>query len=230
MSGAGFNPLHVSWNFSNPGSFGDSFGPINSIMAAIAAISAYGAYISQREELARVREQADVDRASVDRRDFEQTFFNLLKMFREIVSEIDVTAPYSADIKKGRDAFRIFVDEYVEPEAYPANIKQSYNKTYRTFQDDLGHYFRTLYHLLRFVDSGSVSDKHFYTRLIRASISEPEIEMIALNCLHGGGREKLKPFIEKYSMLHNISLTAAKKLQIISQFHRDAFGDREFLD
>jgi hypothetical protein len=75
-SGLGWNPLSQSWNFANTGAFGDSFGPLNALVATVAAIGAVAAYRAQREELERVKEAAPLERAEAAKRDFETTFFN----------------------------------------------------------------------------------------------------------------------------------------------------------
>ena len=34
-SGAGYNAFPVNWNFATTGAFGDSFGPLSAVMAAV---------------------------------------------------------------------------------------------------------------------------------------------------------------------------------------------------
>jgi Putative phage abortive infection protein len=228
VSGAGWNPIGVDWNFSNVGQFGDAFGPINSVMTAIAATAAYLAYKSQAEELERIKSEAQAEKLARDSRDFDHNFFNLLNVFREIVKEIEIEDRYNANPQKGRDAIRLFIDEHVSPsrDLYSGD-GQAYAIAFERFRDDLAHYFRIFYNLLRFINESPIENKKRYTRLLRSTLSEAEITVIALNCLYGGGNPKLKRLVEKYEILHNISNSSARNWHLIRQFRKTAFGSRK---
>lgn len=88
--GAGWNPSGISWDFERSGQFGDSFGPLGAVMSSVAAISALLAYWAQREELDRLKDAAEDERKRVLKRDFEDIFFRLLTMLRDVVKGIDV--------------------------------------------------------------------------------------------------------------------------------------------
>ena len=230
LSAAGWNPTGIDWDFANTGQFGDSFGPLSTFMAAVAAVSALGAYLSQKEELKRVRESSASERETTEKRDFENTFFNLLKLFRDTVTEVDVTDRYGKDPLTGRDAMRRVLDDYVNH--YRTKLgddRKAFQSAYTRFKDDLAHYFRLFYHILRFVDESPIKNKMLYVRLLRATLSDAEIVLIALNCMHGGGA-KLKPLVEKYAILHNVSLSSARTWHIIGPFDGGAFGDRSMTD
>ena len=123
-SGAGINLFgRVNWDFSNPGAFGDSFGPLSALMASIAAVSAIAAYRSQTSEVTslQLRQAADDEASSqermrslareeeLDRRvqktTFEGTFFKLLDSFRSIVADIHIRTSHGAT-KSAQDAFQ----------------------------------------------------------------------------------------------------------------------------
>ena len=238
-SGAGWNPLKVSWNFSNSGAFGDSFGPISALMASVAAISAIMAYRSQSQEIERLhareveedrlrrldderRQQRDIIEDVNTRKSlFEGTFFKLLDAFRSIVSETDVGAPGSQ--KVARDAFKSMV-RYMVNRSSSGDHHVSWKMTSEYYQNDLNHYFRFLYHVIRFVDESEIENKYFYIRLVRAHLSESEIVLVALNCAYGNGREKFLPLVEKYSLLHNISESAKKRWKLKDSMNSSAFG------
>lgn len=238
-SALGFNIFTKSLDFERTGQFGDSFGVLNAIMASFAAISAFAAYQSQREELDRLKaNETETKRAEADRdyfaykRDFENTFFNLLNLLRETVKEIDVEADDIAealgikgDVVRGRDAMAKILKNL---DAFmPLAKRESYQIIYASYRDDLGHYFRTFYHIVRFINESDIKDKMTYIRLLRATLSNAEIVLIGLNCLHGGGETKLKPLVEKYALLHNISSEFAEKWELTTQFDSTAFGDRK---
>jgi hypothetical protein len=228
-SGAGWNPAHVHWNFQNPGAFGDSFGPLSTAIALVAAIGAVAAYQAQREELDHIKASAPLERAEAAKRDFEITFFNLLGLLRETVKEVDVTDQYNKDPLHGRDALKRILEEKIG--ASGGNDEYDITKfrnSYFIYRDHLAHYFRLVYHILKYVKNTADIDKMLYVRLLRATLSNAEIVLIALNCMYGGGKEKLKPLVEEFSLLHNISASDAKSRRIINAFDPSAFGDRSF--
>jgi Putative phage abortive infection protein len=230
-SAFGLNIFPRTPNFERTGQFGDSFGVLNAIMASFAAISAFAAYQAQREELDRLRATESKREAFAYKRDFESTFFNLLNLLRETVKEIDVDVDHvgaalgsKGDVARGRDAMAKILDRLDESDS--PTTRKNYQDIYADYRDDLGHYFRTFYHIARFIDESDIQNKMTYIRLLRATLSNAEIVLIGLNCIHGGGEAKLKPLVEKYALLHNVSSQFAEKWELTTQFASTAFGDR----
>lgn len=240
-SGYGWNPFDIPWDFSNPGAFGDSFGPFSAAMASIAAIGAIAAFQSQAKEIIRLKERQEEqdeiamsDRARtisrefdadkrLERTSFENTFFKLLEAFRSLVSSIDIKK-MSGGTASAHDAFEEILNRF------DVNLSYYHNDFDRTWQDlsekyknDLNHYFRFTYHIVRYAKESSIPDKYFYVRLLRAMLCESEIILLALNCVHGEGREKFKDLVEEYALLHNMSLQARQKFQISLHFSSRAF-------
>lgn len=239
LSGMGWNPLQVSWNFSNSGSFGDSFGPLGAIMAGIAAWAAFETLSEQRKEIKRIEERDRIEdkrriqleaqaerqrrlrQVSESRTLFEQTFFNMLTAHREIVREIDVGRQDS--LKTSRDAFKYIL--YLLKQNYNAsrNLNSAWADIIDDYKNDLNHYFRFLYHIVRFVDLQDSIDRYSYVRLVRAGLSEAELVMIAVNCAVGEGVGKFKPLVEKYALLHNISDSSKSDWSLAKYFDVQAF-------
>ena len=93
---------------------------------------------------------------------------------------------------RGREAIRHlagkFRNKYTESEHKESEgerIRDAYNEFHHTFQPHIGHYFRNLYQILRFInDSPSeVEDKKLYGRLVRAQLSSDELFLLFYNCL-----------------------------------------------
>ena len=230
MSGFGLNPLGRQWTFDNSAKFGDSFGPLNTLMAALAAVGALGAYFSQKEELKDTKVDAERQRQLAQKRDFEATFFNLLALARDTAAEIEAEDKYGQDRKKGRDAIALIVsDQLGKSKRNRAADKSLYEKVYRENRDDLGHYFRILYQIIRFVDEAEVEDKSLYVRIFRASLSNAEMVLLGLNCSYGGGYPKFKTLVEKHALLHNISSSQALAWRLDAEFEQSAFGDRDLV-
>ncbi|MFC2130739.1 putative phage abortive infection protein [Bacteroidota bacterium] len=107
-----------------------------------------------------------------------------------------------------------------------------YENIFNRHGGGLGIYFRSLYQTLKFVDkfkfrfskydeeiieeSEQMKDylfkkRKFYTNIIRAQLTEYELFVLFLNCLSNRG-EKLKIFVENYSLLKHLNLKALQKL------------------
>jgi hypothetical protein len=219
ISGAGFNPLGISWDFSNNGEFGDSFGPISAVMASLAALSAIATFNAQSRELDRIKERERESDKRAEKVSFEHAFFQLLQHHQKNVAEIDVDG--SGGRKTGQDAFRSML-YYFRNKSGDSDFDK-WQTTYEHYRNDLGHYFRFLYHLCRYVDRSPFEDKYFYMQIVRATLSESELILIGLNCAHGEGREKFKEIVEEYSLMHNLSLEGRTKHNFTSIFALTAF-------
>lgn len=218
-SGAGWNLFGIAWDFSNTGTFGDSFGPLSAIMASVAALSAISTLKSQNLEISRIRERESLEDIRAEKADFERAFFQLLEHHRQNVISIDFGS--SDSHKTGQDAFKSM--EYRMRNNSSQGFQAARVTTYDKYKNDLGHYFRFLYHLIRFVHNSNISEKYFYIQLVRATLSEAELIFIALNCAYGEGFEKFKPLVEEYCLLHNLSEQSLGKYQILSLFDPTAF-------
>ena len=87
----------------------------------------------------------------------------------------------------------------------------------------MSHYFRTLYHIIKFVDKSTIENKKQYTSIVRAQLSSYEQVMLFYNCLHDNGNEKFKPLIEKYSLFKNLDTSL-----IFNQQHLDEYEDSAY--
>lgn len=227
-SGAGLGVIDTDWNFENSGQFGDSFGPLSAIFSCAAAICAFLAYRSQAEEVKRIKESAEVDRKSVYRRDFENTFFKMTDMIRQCVRDMDLTT-YKNETYSGTDVLNhlVFILWNSKNICQPHLMSQRYSDLYKITKSDLPHYFRMCYHLVKFIDESEIENKKLYIRIFRATLSNAEMVLIGLNAVYGGGKEKFRPLVEKYALLHNISSSDAIRLSIFGEIDNSAFGDRD---
>ncbi|WP_445719969.1 putative phage abortive infection protein [Flavobacterium sp.] len=88
-----------------------------------------------------------------------------------------------------------------------------YNTIYSAVSSDLGHYFRNLYRIVKYIDNANFSSnliqdykiKYDYTSILRAQISDAELKILFLNCIYYHGNEKFKPLLEKYTFFKIIN-------------------------
>lgn len=219
LSGLGWNPFAADWDFTNSGAFGDSFGPLSALMASVAAVSAIATYRAQNAELERVRQREAANDKAAEKAEFERTFFQLLDHHRQTVGSIDLEG--SGSQRVGQDAFRSML--FMLKNNISAGLPATWNKTYDKYKNDLGHYFRFLYHIVKFVDNSSVENKYFYIQILRATLSESELVLIGANCCYGEGVDKFKELVERYALLHNLSEEARRTYLFNEMFAAGAF-------
>lgn len=243
-SGAGWNPFANTWDFSNSGAFGDSFGPLSALMASLAALGAIATYRAQASEIGRVRErEEELDKAaSADReraitrefladeralrQNFESTYFQLLEMLRSLVNTLDVEI-YVGDIEKGHDAFKALLEAFKagsqNPDADKGELWLAFSNKYK---NDLNHYFRLMYHIVKFIKYSEIDNRYFYIQLLRSMLSDSELALLSLNCEYGYGRDKFKELIEEFALLHNLSEAEKDYWDLESKFKPEAFEFR----
>jgi len=218
LHGLGANLWADAPDFETSGQFGDSFGPLASLMAALAAAGAFLTVRQQREladeqrsDFAKAQERAQVQ-------DFEQSYFRLLGVLIEKTHRIDLTTTKTINnqvvqrTRYGPDAFKIFVNsirgQIVEFDA-DEQIGNYYIDEFREREADLGHYFRLVYHVLLLADTSpsltTQEQRYEYARILRAQLSNPELLMILMNCTFGHGEEKFLPLAVKYDLFQNLA-------------------------
>lgn len=175
-----------------------------------------------RIELEGQKEEMIKQNETLSHQKFENTFFQLLSNHNQIVNSLDLRDKEGKITATGRDCFRTF-HKYIgihttrleltvpfDTVAYLRNLEfektiKGYEKFYSRHQSDLGHYFRNLYHIIKFIDESEIPEKKRYTNFVRAQLSSHELAVIFYNVLSVHGNDKFKPLIEKYSLLKNMN-------------------------
>lgn len=234
------------------GQFGDSFGVLASLMTALAASAAISAFMSQQVD-SRIHEferhfyalltniQAIVSEIDVTKREGASELLADMKArgasVEERALELRVQRPFMK-IKgavEGRDALRYLLNRLrkrIGDRSRFSDSKQiakEYELFYRKWHDDLGHYFRAIYHLFKIIDEDCPADKAKYARIARAHLSNSELILIAYNCSVGVGRFKFKRFVNKFALLHNARPSAGMlfyKAEL--EFFKRHFSDSAF--
>ena len=216
-------------DFSVSGQFGDSFGPLSALMASIAAIGAWSAVAIQKKELEQIEADAKIQAEKQESRDAENKFFQLLSAFDDIIKSIDYVQGIRGGRERtnmGRDAIRLFRDDVLR-DIVRFQDHETRSERYRIWfdqnVDDFAHYFRYLYHFISWIDMKS-PNAAWSMVFLRAKLSEPELCLLALNCMYGEGRDKFKWYIEKYSLLHNLSEKSLELLDAKENFSERAFS------
>lgn len=210
------------------GTFGDAFGSVNALFSGLAFVGLVYAILLQRRELELQRKELRETRAElkgsreaqevqnkfIETQNFEGTFFQLLRSLNDIIQSIDLRKS-GIETARGRDAIALFYNrldaEMVRVrDNYPAGsdrlemVIDAYEGFYKNHRHELGHYFRMLYNVFKFVDRSQVADKMRYTHIARAQMSDIEANLLLYNCLTDRA-VRFKALAEKYHLLRYIN-------------------------
>jgi len=188
-----------------------------------------------RLELKGQKEEMKIQNSTLLQQRFESTFFQLLRNHQDIVNGIDIRVKNNrvgdwTVSSQGRDCFKVFYERFKRETGNCEGIDEYldvYMNFYFKHQADLGHYFRNLYHILKYVDNAIEIDKESkftYTSLLRALLSSYELSLIFYNGLGRYGKDYFRPLIEKYSFLKNVDDTLLLKMQHKSEYKKLAFA------
>lgn len=148
----------------------------------------------------------------------------------------NVKFPYDikeTKFKEGREAFEFLYEKHLK--AYLKEVEEqnshldeeqkidiAFSKLYNKYGKKFGFYFRNLYYLIKYIDDSKEIDKNHYSKLVRAQLSTPEIQLLMYNCLFKKGKG-FKPLVSKYGLLNGIDET-----EMIKPAHKQLFDNKAF--
>ncbi|WP_431037509.1 putative phage abortive infection protein [Pseudomonas yamanorum] len=222
---------------SSFGEWGDFFGGVlNPILTFLTFMGLLITIVIQQAELKESRKEfkrsadaLDEQSKSLKKQNFESTFFQMLSLHNDIVNSVDLLDSESGNVTKGRDCFRVFYTRlariYRETKGkgkgkYPPEsiARLSYALFWKDHQAELGHYFRYMYNLIKFVDESEFSQGP-YIKLIRAQLSDQELFLLFYNSICDQG-QKFRKYIEKYELFDNMPT-----IRILDEKHLTLYPD-----
>lgn len=145
----------------------------------------------------------------------ESNFYSLLDVYRKIKSSIE---------------FRNLIeslDKNYDPENNSIKrhetIINSYGDLFLENREQLSHYFRIIYRIIRIIDSNnqiSEKEKHLYTNILRAQLTDYEIILLYYNS-HTSYGEKTRSLILKYNLLKHLPLFSTPGFKFFVNKQRD---------
>jgi uncharacterized membrane protein len=230
------------------GQFGDFFGgtlnPLFAFFALIALLlSIHVQSIELRQsslELSRAAAALKEQQNSMAQQNFENMFFQLVKLHNDIVSAIDLRSisrlTKNPRITVGRDCFKVFyrrlskeMDKHLRGDYFDENEHQGSSVAYRKFhsknEQNIGHYFRNLYRSFKFISESNANDKRRYSGILRAQLSTYELLLLFYNGKSAVG-SKFQAYIEEFSLLENIPIELLFSQEDLRLYDIKAFGDQ----
>lgn len=172
----------------------------------------------EQNELEQQREQFLLQQESIRQQNFENAFFQLLGLHNQNV--IQLRGTINGTEWHGRACFgewynNIFKTDFrswlLRNSSHQHNsiLKETAVEYYLSFyinnRANFSHYFRTLYHIFKFIKYSKIPDneKKRYASLVRAQLSANELAFLFYNGISPYG-EKFKPLIEEFSLMEHL--------------------------
>lgn len=213
--------------YENAAQLGDSFGILNTLFAGIAALGATFAYLAQSKQLRDAQDAAEDAKAADDKRQFEGTFFQMLRGFGDLTNSIVLRqSEWVASStggrneieveRRGAEVFGILAYQFskgfaeisgslqsAEPSVKSQVLRDEYERFFNLHSQNFSHYFRTLYRLLSFVHGSGRTDTKAYGKIVRAQLTDHELYFLFFNGLVEQGR-KMNKFVDAYALLKHL--------------------------
>lgn len=188
--------------------------------------------IESRKEMKRSADALEKQILELSAQKFEASFFQMLMLLNGIINAMDIRisgrrSSAGGHVEgyeiKGRDCFKTYANHLGDyyrmiresPESVnltDANvIRLAYAKFWTMYQQDLGHYFRLIYNIIRMLsereekykDNENSNQNNMYFRILRAQLSNYELVLILYNCQTDLG-SKLAFYVDKHKILDNL--------------------------
>ena len=201
--------------YSSPNEIGDTLAGVSGTLAflwLITTVFMQGKELrEQRKEISRQADEAQRANASMKSQEFENSFYGLIRAYGDLVAELDISKRGSGHkLCEGRDCFTFFYRSFnksyrkkLAKHDEPTALFYAYKDLWNKHSNDLGHYFRLVYNILRFLDEAKGLCEARHVRIFRAHLSNSELLIIYYNCLSADGA-RLVRYAEKFALFDNL--------------------------
>lgn len=172
---------------------------------------------NQQQELAMSREISREQNITMKKQQFDATFFSFLQLRAEIVKSLPKKNSASDYFQTQKTALLQEFNSKASVEERHITAVEHYTTFYYGHKEELSHYYRSIYRIIRFVDDSDLNekDKYLYAKIFRSQLTESELFFLFYNAQtpYGGNFRQL---ILKYNLL--------KHLPIISKLEFKTFA------
>lgn len=218
------------------GVFGDSFGVLNALFSGLAFGGLLITILYQREDLGETKKELKSTRAEIKAQHLETILFHMLRLHQDVVASIDLERQAKTGQRetRGRDCFtvlrnRLAYDYELEKQEAPngderARVTTAYNSLWKRSQSDLGHYFRGLYNVFKYLSEHDFNDKKQYGNIARAQLSDYELVILFYNCLSERGRNFVQ-YAKEFAIFDNLDTRLLLDKDHVRFLDLEAFGE-----
>lgn len=255
------NQQPISLSSADWGAFGSFFGGVLSpVIALFAFYWLTQSILIQKKELSATQnvlvETEKVQKAQAltqEKKRFEDTFHSLLGQFNIVFESLNETIiihnkPQASKIKKLYNrTMKIQVDPTREKDSLLANEDRIKERAalMREESIDCSHYFRILYHLLKFIllnhslkttplnfndaiNTEITEVEKFYSNIVRSFLNKEVTQLLAINCIAADETDdyyKFRLLVERYALLEHIRLEQDWLKELFKYYKPSAFGN-----
>jgi hypothetical protein len=152
----------------------------------------------QREELSESRKVFSEQAKTIKQQRLESIYFSLIDLYNKIIISLDNHTESKNFFKEFRNSLE--GDILTNPNSITA-----YQLNFNNKKEDLAHYFKTVYRILRIIDESDMNreEKFKYIKILRSQLSENEMFALYYNSrIPEGGR--FYELILKYNLLKHL--------------------------
>lgn len=204
------------------GEIGDLYGSLNTLFSGLAFAGVIISIVMQSAELKSTRKemkaqggQFEKQTEAMKKQVFESSFFSMVTLHSNISLSTNGSdgSGFSTLFENLTRCARVYqlekkdgVNLLNDDRWLYDSISHVYNKFMKESYSSLGHYFRYLYQVLKFVHESelSKSDKITYINIVRAQLSNFELALLFVNCLCYERSTKFKGLMEEYAFFEHL--------------------------
>ena len=179
----------------------------------------------QRKEFERQTQQLVTQNETLAIQKFENTFFHLLSLHNDIVNSNE-----SRDLGKkwAKSLYVRFIGHYQRIRQRDEELSsiEAVKKAYERFPkrvEYLDRYFNNLRYLINFIDKSNISDKNFYTDVIKAQFTVHELLFFFYYGISDFCDKEYRNVLQNYSMFSTMPLD-----ELIDRTHKSMYSDDAF--
>lgn len=192
------------------GEFGDIYGALNTLFSGLAFSGVIISIVLQSIELRATRKemnsqvlQFEQQTEAMQKQVFESSFFSMMNLHNQISSGLRSEDKFKILFGKLNDVAN---DTYHHGKTLIEHLNAVYESFMDTAYSDIGHYFRYIYQIMKFIDKSQLSkyEKTIYMNILRAQFSNYELLLLFVNCLCYKRSDKFKCLVETYGFFEHI--------------------------
>lgn len=109
-------------------------------------------------------------------------------------------------------------------------VRGAYEQMYKGRESQLDHYFRHLYHIVKYINSSYIEEasKREYVDIVQAQMSDDELYLAFYNGIGEHGYPKFYELMEEYQFIDNMRNRGDEQLINLIRLHRRLFYPKTF--
>jgi len=216
--------------------FGDMYGALNTLFSGLAFSGVIVSIFLQSAELRATRAemkaqvvQFEHQTKAMQRQVFESSFFSMMDLHNTISSNL-------RNENKFKELFGGLIHIATKTHHYNRTLREHLDDIYNEFMAEayahVGHYFRYIYQIMKFIDRSELSkdERTVYMNILRAQLSNYELVLLFVNCQCYKRSDKFKELVESYGFFEHIYDSDLKEfLSGMNEFRiKDESGNNKY--